>query len=36
MYEDGCGRSEILSVYNKIFKTENGKRIYANMSGIES
>lgn len=36
MYEEGCGRREILSVYNKIFKTESGKRIYANMFGIES
>lgn len=34
MYVDGCGRETVIYVYNKIFKTESGKKIYASMSRL--
>ena len=35
LYEDGVTKEAVMHAYNKIFRTEHGKRICAEMFGIE-
>jgi len=34
MHEDNCKTDTIIQVYNKIFRTESGKKLYVDMFGI--